>query len=111
MEYYAVKLAVIAVSGTTTGPIRIEAYDLIGIMVPTLDSTTFKCQVSDDDVTYYDLYDSTGTQALSWQTNTGNRAFGSDDLKAISGYTYARFVCGSAQNSGSRTITLRFKKQ
>lgn len=92
-------------NGGTTGFVDLEDFDELGLIVPALTSTTLKLQVSQDNVTYYDVYDGTGVQVLSWSASTGTRAFSTVDLAHVVGYSYLAVVCGTSQGA-DRTFTL-----
>ena len=105
------KTATIAVSGTTSGPVELEDYEMIGLHIPALDSSTLKLQVNADPAsppgsgTWYDVYDGLGNQILNLPASTGSRYVATRDLADILGAHWVRVVCGSAQNSAARTFT------
>lgn len=84
-------------SGGTSGTFQIEDFPILGLIVPALTSTTLKIQGGYDGTTFYDVYDSTGTQLLNWTASTGDRCIASRDLADLSGYKYGRVVLGTAQ--------------
>lgn len=93
---------------TTSSGIEMGDWGIMGLIVPTITSGTLKIQVSQDNSNFFDLYDSSGTQALSWSASTGARAFASNDLEAMRGYKYFRVVLGASQGA-DRTFTYTFK--
>src|SRR5437773_7773110 len=95
-------------SGATSGAVELEDWDTLGLIFPTMTSSTMKLQVSPDGVTYYDVYDQSGTQVLNWAANTGLRAVASRDMADVCGYPWMALICGTAQGA-LRTLTLTFK--
>lgn len=106
-QLYAIKTLLVP-SGGTSGVVEIENYDVMGLDVPALTSSTWKLQGSVDGVTYRDVYDGTGTQTLVWTASTGARCVASRDLADLSGYKYIAVICGTAQGA-DRTHTLYIK--
>lgn len=106
-QLYATKTITVP-SGGTSGTTEIENYDVMGLDVPTLTSSTWKLQGSVDGTTYRDVYDGTGSQTLVWAASTGDRCVASRDLADLSGYKYIRVVCGTAQGA-ERVHTLYIK--
>lgn len=98
---------VVPISGTT-GSVDLENWDTLGLLVPTLDSTTLKIQVSMDNSTFYDVKDGAGTTVLSYAAGTGLFAIAARDMADVCSYRYMRVLCGSAQNGAARTFTLTF---
>jgi hypothetical protein len=96
---------VVPISGTT-GSVDLGDYDVYGLMVPTLDSTTLTLKVSHDNVTFVGLKDGGGTATMFHSAGTGAFAFDTRDMAGVAGYRYLQVVCGSAQNSAARTFTL-----
>jgi len=98
----------IPISGTS-GTVQLEGWDTFGLLIPTLDSTTLKLQVSQDGSNYFDVKDGGGTQVCNYAAGTGSFAVSTRDMADIAGYKYLAVICGSAQNSAARTFTLCFK--
>ena len=97
----------VAISGTT-GSVDLENWDTLGLIVPTLDSTTLQIKVSMDNATWFIVKDGAGTQVLSYAASTGAFAVAARDMVDVCSYRYLMVVCGSAQNSAARTFTLCF---
>lgn len=106
IETYAVAISLGAtvVNGQTvqgTGS-PILGYAVTGIIVPsTFDGSQITFQVSNDNNTYYTLYDVTNTQVA--MTVSASRAY--PLFGELSGWAYVKIVCGTAQ-SGSDTVFL-----
>lgn len=94
----------VANGGTSSSGVELEAWDILGLDVPTLTSSTFKIQVQCNGTNWRDVYDSTGTQQLTWTASTGDRFLSAASLSHIIGAKKARIVCGSAQGA-ARTFT------
>lgn len=106
MQVQNSKTLVIASGGTTSTSLELEAFYMMGIQVPTIDSATLKIQGSFDGSTFADIYDSTGTQQLLWTASTGGRCWSSRDLEHCRGYKFIQIVAGAAQNGGVRTFNV-----
>lgn len=89
---------------TVSGATESEAADLggfcnCGLMVPAVTSGTYTFEVSNlSNGSYYGVYDTDGSTALSFTTVSGSIALESNDLKALAGYEYVKIV-GPAQTA------------
>ena len=87
-------------SGGTSGSCQLEDWPVLGLIVPTLSvSGTLTIAASYDGTTFYDIYDSTGTQVLVWAATAGNRCFATRDLSDLLGYKWFRVTLGAAQTA------------
>lgn len=98
----------VVASGGTTQSVVLEDWDALGLLVPSLTSTTLKIQVSQDGTNFFDVYDGTQTQVLTWAAGTGSKAISSVDMAHVMGFKYLQVVCGTAQGA-AKTFTLTFK--
>lgn len=82
----------------------------LGLLVPTLTSSTLKVQVGrlSDGSDMRDIYDATGTQKLTYGAGTGNFAISTNEMGACLAYPYIKLVCGSSQGA-ARTFYLMRK--
>lgn len=90
--------AVVAASGTTSDAIDVWGCRVVNLSVPaSLTSTALTFQVSDDDVTYYQVRNSDNTA----YTITVSSSAASYELPVnrFAGYRYLKVVCGSAEAS------------
>lgn len=104
-SYIDTKSDTVAANGTTSTGVELEAYDILGLDVPTIDSATFKLQVQCDGTNWRDVYDSTGTQQCVWTASTGARFLSASSLMHIIGAKKVRIVLGASQTGGARTFT------
>lgn len=97
----------IADEATVSNGIHRPGYRLVGLILPTLDSTTIEFEASADGTTYVDVFTNSGTPAaLTLGTaSTGARVQAvPEDVGRISAVAYIRLVT-AAQNGGPRSIT------
>lgn len=94
---------VIAQDGTVSTAANIEAYLVVGLIVPLMDNTTLTFEVSNDNSTFYDLYDKGATE-VAFAAGTHNKAYEAPDALG-SGWRYIRIVA-AAQTTAAVTITL-----
>jgi hypothetical protein len=99
----------VVASGGTSGFCELEDFPMLGLEIPTLDSTTLEIRGSNDNVTYRKIYDGTGTQVLVWTASTGDRDVATRDLADVAGYNYIGVFLGTAQTA-ARTCTLSFRR-
>jgi hypothetical protein len=93
----------IASSGTTSGAIDLQGLGLVGIIMPAaFTGTTISFQLSNDNTTFYDVYNTDNVQLKV--TVTQGRAYLLTPGDLI-GVRYLKIKSGSTE-SGSRTITL-----
>ncbi len=94
------KSATIAKDGTTSDEIDLDwSYDLLEIIIPTIDAATVKIQVSEGKGgTYYDLGNS-----VVLASSTGNFA----DVLFLGGYRYVKVVLSATQTTAAVAIKVR----
>lgn len=101
------KTSVIAVSGSSGTAIELEGWELACLEVPTLDSSTLVIYGSvDGGTTYRVIKDGLGNQLMNFAAGTGNFIVAARDMVDLVGCTHIKPVCGSAQNTAARTLTL-----
>jgi len=106
-----IKKCTILISGTDSSVVDLEDFTILGLIIPTLDSTdlTFKvCNTAGG--TFIGLKVLAGTSALTITATTGNFAVVSNDLEGLSGYRYVQIIASAAQNGGARTFFWILKK-
>lgn len=92
-------------SGGTSGSIKLEKWDTLGLLVPTIDSAILTLAVSQDGITFFNLKDGLGTPMLVFAAGPGNFAIDTVAMAMVAGYQYLR-VTASASQSADRTFTL-----
>jgi hypothetical protein len=94
----------IASGGTLSSAAEVKGQHTYGvIIVPTIDSATITWAISNDNTTFYALYDHLGT-AQQISATTANRAFSIP--AGVLASNYFKIQVGAAQNSGAVTITV-----
>lgn len=93
----------IASSATTSGSADLQGLGLVGLIMPAaFTGTTMSFQVSIDNSTFYDLYNTNNTLVSMAVTQGRAYSFVPGDLL---GYRYIKVKSGSTEG-GSRVITL-----
>ena len=105
-----VKSCQISISGQTSGAVDLEDCEILGLILPTLDSTNLTFTVSSTLTGDYVALKSKGASALSITATTGAFAVTSDDLIGLKGYRFVKIVASAAQNSAAVTFTFLLKK-
>lgn len=97
-------------SGGTSGYVEVESFPILGLLVPTLTSTTLQFKVSEDASTWYPVQDGEGVEILDFgdAATTGAFAVSSRELTDALAYKYLGVFCGTAQDA-ARTFTLKMK--
>jgi hypothetical protein len=102
------KTVTIGSGDTLTAVIDTEAYEHVGVVTPAmLGAPTLTFQVSnEDDGTFYDLYDATGTaDAVSLSVGSASaRAFSSDVMTPLQGYRYLKAKASAAASADYNLI-------
>lgn len=101
---------VITAGQTVSTTVHIRNPAELGLLVPTLTSTTVAVHVGNqsDGSDHRGLVDSTGNALLSYAAGTGNFAISTNSMGACLGYAYMTIVIGTVQGS-NRTVTLTMK--
>ena len=108
-----VKSCEILIAGTLSSTVDLEDAEILGLILPTLDSTnlTFKVcstnSVTDDDFKTVKAKDDT---ALTITATTGGFAIASDDLIGLKGYRFVKIEANVGQDSAAVTFTWLLKK-
>ena len=105
-----VKTCTIAISGTTSGAVDLEDAEILGLILPTLDSAALTFTVSATLAgTYVTLKSQDASTAFTITASTGGCAIESNDLEALKGYRFVKIVAGAAQTTAAVTFTWLLK--
>jgi hypothetical protein len=118
-SYYRVKTSVIPNGGTDGSAVEMEAFEFSALMVPTLTSTPFRVQVSQDDgptpTNWFDLIDGDGDVVCRHLTATtggfvipGEGSGAGTSWKAATACRWARVKTDNAQGA-ERTFSFVLK--
>ncbi len=104
-------IAILA-SGTTSASFHRPGYRLVGLVLPSMDSTTIQFAVSVDDSTFVDVYTNSGTPAAATlgTASTGARVQAvPEEIGRLAAVLRMRLVVAS-QTGGARAIIGMFQK-
>jgi len=104
-----VKTCVIAKDGQTSGAVDLEDAEILGLILPTLDSANITFTVSSTLAGTYVALKAKGAGALTLTATTGGFAITSDDLVGLKGYRFVKVVASAAQTTAARTFTWLLK--
>jgi hypothetical protein len=103
LNNFVVNNVTIASSSTTSGSIDLQGLGLVGMIMPaTFTGSTVTFQMSLDDVTYYDIYNTNNTQVSATVTQGRAYLFVPGDFVGV---RYLKVKSSSTEGS-SRVITL-----
>jgi hypothetical protein len=106
-----VKYCTIALNGTASGEVDLEDCEILGLIIPALDTTTLTFTVSATSGGTFVALQSKALAALTISSGAGAIAVSSDDLSGLRGYRFVKIVAGSAQTSLARTFTWLLKSR
>ena len=100
---------VIAKDGTVSGIADIEGFAVVGLLIPTIDTSTITFQVSNLSTGDFYTIKAKDLTALTIASGTGALAVDSTVLDALRGYRFIKIIAGAAQTTAARTFIFILK--